>query len=83
VNKNKVPTMISVDEAWRELGGKKIVSRATVYNGVKRGQIPHVRISSRVLIPRQKFLEWASASGFSLTPGGNTACAGARAGGSQ
>jgi len=43
------PEALSVDEAAKVLG----ISRALAYEGVRRGEIPSVRIGSRILIPRR------------------------------
>ena len=51
------PVALSVDEARRALDNR--ISRRGFYNGIKRGEIPHVRIGRRILIPTQKFLRWA------------------------
>lgn len=54
----KAKVTLSVDEAWQELGGDAVISRATFYNAVGKGQIPHLRIGRRILIPRAAFLRW-------------------------
>lgn len=52
------PATISADEALALLGPGSI-SRRAFYQGVNRGQVPHVRVGRRILIPRAKFLRWA------------------------
>ena len=43
------PTLtLSVEEAGRLLG----IGRGAAYNAAKRGQIPTIRIGSRLLVPR-------------------------------
>ena len=42
----------SVDEAAEVLG----ISRASAYEAVRKGEIPHIKIGKRILIPRS-FLE--------------------------
>lgn len=49
--------VLSVTEAADYLG----VSRHTVYRRVEKGQIPHVRIGSRVCIPQFSLDEWLRA----------------------
>jgi excisionase family DNA binding protein len=39
---------LSVEEAADQLG----ISRALAYEAVRRGQIPHVRIGRRILVPK-------------------------------
>jgi excisionase family DNA binding protein len=51
------PATITVDQAAEVLG----LSRDSVYEGVKREQIPSLRIGRRILIPVAKFLEWLGA----------------------
>ncbi len=46
------PTL-SVEEAAAMLS----VSRGAVYDAVKTGQLPHVRIGRRIVIPRSRLLE--------------------------
>jgi len=46
----------TVDETRRKLG----LSRGLIYQAIHQGQIPHIRIGKRILIPRaalEKFLE--------------------------
>ena len=46
---------LTVEEARRELG----VSRGLMYQAIKRGEVPHLRIGNRrILIPRAAFYEW-------------------------
>lgn len=45
---------MSVAEAARALG----VSRDAVYELVRRGEMPHLRIGRRVIIPRQALERW-------------------------
>lgn len=41
---------LTVEEAAATLG----LSRASAYEAVRRGQIPHIRIGSRILVPRSQ-----------------------------
>lgn len=40
--------VLTVDEAALILG----ISRPTAYQGVERGEIPHIRVGKRILVPR-------------------------------
>lgn len=46
------------EEAHRLLGGNEVISRASFYAGIKRGDIPAIRIGRRLIIPRARFLQW-------------------------
>lgn len=46
------------DEAHALVGGTQVISRASWYAGIKRKEIPSVRIGKRILIPRARFLAW-------------------------
>lgn len=52
------------EEAHALLGGNQVISRASFYAGIKRGQIPAVRIGRRLIIPRAKFLAWLDSAGL-------------------
>ena len=41
------PQVISVEEAGKRLG----IGRSSAYDAVRRGEIPHLRIGRRVVIP--------------------------------
>jgi excisionase family DNA binding protein len=54
----KVPdATMTVDEAHRYIG-KCNISRGGFYAAIKRGEVPHLRIGVRTLIPRSAFLQW-------------------------
>ena len=38
--------------------GKANIGRVSLYAAIGRGEIPSVRLGKRILIPRQRFLEW-------------------------
>jgi len=57
------------EEAHRLLGGSEVISRASFYAGIKRGDIPAIRIGRRLIIPRARFLQWLESS-FQATSGG-------------
>lgn len=44
---------ITVDEAARQLG----MGRATVYDAVKTGEMPSIKLGRRIVIPRAAFEE--------------------------
>ncbi len=46
------PATITVEEAARLLG----ISRGLAYEGVRRGEIPAIRIGRRMLVPRRAIL---------------------------
>ena len=48
------PATITVDQAAEVLG----LSRSAVYEGVKRHQIPSLRLGRRILIPVARLLDW-------------------------
>ena len=50
---------ITVEEAAAHLG----ISRNSVYEAVRRGEIPSVRIGGRIVIPRRRFLDWLGEAG--------------------
>jgi excisionase family DNA binding protein len=41
-------TMLSVESAAKQLG----IGRQTAYEGIRRGEIPSVKICGRILVPR-------------------------------
>lgn len=45
---NNVKMVLSVNEVANLLG----LSRNSTYEGVRRGEIPHIRVGKRLLIPR-------------------------------
>jgi excisionase family DNA binding protein len=56
----------SVDEAHQLVGGDEAISRAAFYQAVGRGQIPHLKLGKRLLIPRAAFLRWMEGNGYAL-----------------
>ncbi len=57
------PLTVSVPEAARMLG----VSRSTVYELVRRGALPAVRVSPRrTVLHRARLLEWIDAGGLEV-----------------
>jgi excisionase family DNA binding protein len=51
------PLTLTVEEAARALG----ISRQLGYEGVRRGDIPSIRIGRRILVPRARLLELVGA----------------------
>ncbi len=52
---------LSVDEAHAFIG-KENISRGGFYQAIKRGEVPHVRLGHRILIPRHALLSWLEAA---------------------
>jgi excisionase family DNA binding protein len=51
------PATISVEQTAEILG----LSRSTVYEAVKRGEIPTLNVGRRILVPVAKLLDWLGA----------------------
>jgi excisionase family DNA binding protein len=49
---------LSVEEARRLLG----LSRGLMYKAIKRGEIPHIKVGKRILIPIGVFINWLKES---------------------
>lgn len=44
-------------------------SRGVIYEGIRRGTIPSLRISPRkIIIPKRRFMEWLNQGGNNLHP---------------
>ena len=57
---NNEPMVLTPEEARKLLR----CSRAVLYSGLKNGSIPCIHLGPRkVVIPRQRFLEWLSGGG--------------------
>lgn len=50
----------SVDELARELG----ISRASAYEGLRSGAIPHLRLNKRYILPRSAIQAWLKNAGL-------------------
>lgn len=46
------------EQAHTMLGGKAVLSRASFYAGLNRGDIPALRVGRRFIIPRHAFMKW-------------------------
>jgi excisionase family DNA binding protein len=57
----KLGTTLTVDEAHGIIGTTKI-SRGAFYAAINKGQVPHLRLGGRILIPRSAFLRWLDGS---------------------
>lgn len=44
---------VSIREVHRLLGQDQI-SRGALYQAIKRGEIPHIRVGNRILVPRMR-----------------------------
>lgn len=56
-NINELPFTLSVEDISRLLG----ISRVGAYNLSHSEGFPAVRVGKRILIPRERFLEWLDA----------------------
>ena len=52
-----LPLMLSVPEVAKVLG----ISRAGAYELVRATGFPHIRIGNRIVVPRDKFIQWIDA----------------------
>jgi excisionase family DNA binding protein len=62
MDRTNLDATLTVDEAHALLGVRKI-SRGALYAAVNRGEVPHVRLGKRILIPRYAFERWLAGSG--------------------
>ena len=56
-NHNELPLTLSVPEVAAVLG----ISRAGAYELVHSASFPKVKIGKRILVPKDKFIEWLDA----------------------
>ena len=54
---DELPLMLSVPEVAAVLG----ISRAGAYELVRSDGFPALRIGSRIVVPKEKFIEWVNA----------------------
>lgn len=54
---DELPLMLSVPEVAAVLG----ISRAGAYELVRSDGFPTLRIGSRIVVPKEKFIEWVNA----------------------
>ena len=57
-NYNDLPLMLSVPNVASVLG----ISRAGAYELVRSDGFPSLRIGSRIVVPKEKFIDWTNAS---------------------
>ena len=57
-NYNDLPLMLSVSDVASVLG----ISRAGAYELVRSDGFPSLRIGSRIVVPKEKFIEWINAN---------------------
>lgn len=57
----KPSAAISPDQALAILG-KGVISRASFYGAINRGEVPHLRLGKRILIPRAVFEKWLASA---------------------
>jgi excisionase family DNA binding protein len=60
-----LPVTMSADEAHEAIGGKAVISKSTFYAAINKGQIPHLRLGKRILIPRAAFMAWLAGAHIS------------------
>ena len=53
-NYNELPLMLSVPEVAAVLG----ISRAGTYELVRSEGFPSLKIGSRIVVPKEKFIQW-------------------------
>jgi len=53
---------LTADQAHALLG-RGAISRGSFYNAIRRGEVPHLKLGKRILIPRHAFLKWIDAAG--------------------
>lgn len=53
---------LTPDQALALLG-KRVISRASFYAAINRGEVPHRRLGKRIIIPRHAFLRWLESPG--------------------
>ncbi|MGE5486411.1 MAG: helix-turn-helix domain-containing protein [Acidobacteriota bacterium] len=54
------PAAMTAEQALALLGG--VISRASFYAAIRRGEVPHRRLGKRIIIPRHAFLRWLEAA---------------------
>jgi excisionase family DNA binding protein len=62
---DKDSAAMTVAEA-HSLIGKDKISRGGFYAAVNRGEVPHLRLGQRILIPRKAFERWLECTGASV-----------------
>ncbi len=63
------PVALTADQAHAMLGGNAVISRASFYAGIHRGEIPAKRIGRRLIIPRYAFERWLEEAGITRPAG--------------
>jgi excisionase family DNA binding protein len=72
MHKKQEPAFLTADEGHKIVGKDKI-SRRSFYNALNRGQIPHVRVGRRILLPRVAFMAWLQGDSAGAIPRGGHA----------
>lgn len=57
-NYNDLPLMLSAPDVASVLG----ISRAGAYELVRSDSFPSLRIGSRIIVPKERFIEWINAN---------------------
>jgi len=52
---------LTAEQALKLLG--RVISRASFYAAINRGEVPHRRLGKRIIIPRHAFMEWLESAG--------------------
>ena len=66
VENNNSDSLVLTPEEARQL---LRCSRGVIYEGIRRGTIPSLRISPRkIIIPKRRFMEWLNQGGNNLHP---------------
>ena len=73
MERTALPVTMSVEEAHQALGGKAVISKATFYLAVHRGEVPHLKLGKRILIPRQAFMRWLESGSMQIAGRGGEA----------
>ena len=64
MHKKTQSAFLTADQAW-DIIGRDTISRRTLYNALKRSEIPSRRLGRRLIIPRHAFEEWIKTSDVS------------------
>jgi excisionase family DNA binding protein len=62
MDRNADGATLTVDQAHGIIGENNI-SRGGFYAAINRNEVPHLRLGSRILIPRSAFMRWLEAAG--------------------
>lgn len=60
LTQDRIPAALTPDQAHALLG-TRVISRASFYAAINRGEVPHRRLGKRIIIPRAAFEKWLDA----------------------